>query len=543
MKRWLWVLLVVLGLFLLAGVRALQVERRVERVAMRDGVRLATSVFLPREAGPHPTILIRTPYNKDGMAALGEASARSGYSVVIQDTRGRYASEGTSLAFEGDGFADHFDGLDTVTWIRKQPWATGKIGTMGGSALGITQLLMIGAGAPGIVNQQIHVAAPDSYHYLFYRGGVWRKALVEDWVHATGHSPESITQSLAHPTYDSYWKQRTLRGRWQNANAPSIHVGGWYDIFAQGTLDSFIGYQTQGGPLARGHQKVVMGPWTHGIFQAKAGELTFPEGNQPPNNVADPARWLNHYLKGQETGIEGEAAVTYYTMGDTSTPGAPGNQWHTSATWPLPSKEMRGYLGQSRGMAWTAGPKPGKLTYRYDPANPCPTRGGPQLSIPAGPMDQATVEARPDVLTFTSRPLDRPLEVTGPVSTVLWASSDCPDTDWVARLCDVYPDGRSINICEGILRARFRDGFGVEKLMKPGTPYRFVIDMWSTSMVFNKGHRLRLQVTSSCAPGYDPNPNTGARTRSDSRTRVATNTIYTEGSHASYVSLPVIGSK
>jgi predicted acyl esterase len=520
---------------------AQQPLRRTERVAMRDGIRLATDVYLPRAEGAYPVILVRTPYNKDGMAQLGQAAAQAGYAVVLQDTRGRYQSEGLGVAFEGDGFADHWDGYDTVRWILTQPWCDGKIGTMGGSALGITQLLLAGAGSPNIAVQQIHVGAPDGYRHMVYPGGVWRKALIEDWVRGSQHSPETIRLWQSHPTYDAFWKARTLEGRWANVNSPAIHVGGWYDIFCQGTIDSYLGYQMKGGARARGKQKLLMGPWTHGIFSDKAGELKFPNAKQPPNNVADPFRWFNHYLKGADTGIEREAAVTYYTMGDTSDPAAPGNVWRTADAWPPPATSTPLYLRADRTLAWmppSAAAAP--IAYQYDPAHPCPTTGGPQLTIPAGPMDQKAVESRPDVVVFTSATLRKPLEVTGRVKVELWASSNCSDTDFVAKLCDVYPDGRSYNVCEGILRARFREGFEREKRLTPGKPYRFVIDLWSTSIVFNKGHRLRVQVTSSDAPGWDPNPNTGAGFRADRRIRVATNTLYVDARRPSRIVLPVV---
>ncbi len=537
-----WIVLSVVaafGLWLVAA--AQQPTKRTEMVAMRDGVRLATDVYLPSGGGRCPVVLLRTPYDKTAGQDIGQGTAKAGYAVVIQDTRGRSKSEGVGMAFEGDGFADHWDGYDTVKWILKQPWCNGKIGTMGGSALGITQLLLAGAGSPNIAVQQIHVGAPDGYLDMVYPGGAWRKSLIEDWVRVSQHSPEGLKLWQSHPTYDAYWKARTLEGRWQKVKWPAIHVGGWYDIFCQGTIDSFTGYQTKGGPGARGTQKLVMGPWTHGILAEKAGELQFPNAKQPPNNVADAFRWFNHYLKGEDTGIEKEAAVTYYTMGDTSDPNAPGNEWHTADAWPPESTSTPLYLNSDRSLSWTAPTTTARpLTFGYDPADPCPTLGGPQLTIPAGPMDQKTVEARPDVLVFSTATLEKPVEVTGRVRVELWASSDCRDTDFVAKLCDVYPDGRSYNVCEGILRARFHEGFDKERLLTPGKPYRFVIDLWSTSIVFNKGHRLRVQVTSSDAPGWDPNPNTGAPFRANSETKVATNTVYVDARRPSRIVLPVV---
>jgi predicted acyl esterase len=517
--------------------------RQTYSVAMRDGTRLATDVYLPAGPGPFPVVLLRTPYDKNIGGGIGADGVRRGYAVVIQDTRGRNASEGQNLPFEGDGWWENRqDGYDTLEWIAAQPWCNGKIGTMGGSALGITQLLAAGTGTPRISAQVIHVAAPNMYLHAIYPGGVFRKAMTEDWLRVTRHSPDALKLWTSHPAYDSYWRERDLERRYEKVNAPAVHVGGWYDIFAQGTIDAFLGYQTKGGPKARGRQKLIMGPWTHGIFQEKAGQLTFPNGKQPPNQVEDAWRWFDAHLKGENNGILQAPAVTYYVMGDTSDPQAPGNVWRTADRWPpLPTKATPYYLQQGR----TLSPKrpgakaKGAITYAYDPKNPVPSVGGPQLTLPAGPMDQRSIEARPDVLVFTGEPLTEPLEVTGRVRAVLYASSSAPDTDFIVKLCDVYPDGRSFNICEGQLRARFRESFSQEKPLKPGQVYRFEIDLWSTSVIFNKGHRLRVLVTSSSAPGSDPNPNTGEPFRASDRTQTARNTIYCDGRHPSHILLPI----
>lgn len=515
-------------------------------VAMRDGTKLATDIYLPMGEGPFPVILLRTPYNKNMGAGIGAAGAQRGYAVVVQDTRGRFASEGQNFPFEGDGWWENrWDGYDTVEWIAAQPWCNGKIGTMGGSALGITQLLLAGTGTSRLACQQIHVGAPSGYHDLAFTGGTLRKAMVETWLTATNHHPDSLKRWVSHPTYDSFWRERDLTHRFKRVNVPALHVGGWYDIFCQGTIDAFNGYQRQGGPKARGRQKLLMGPWTHGIFQDRAGELSFPNAKHPPNRVDDMWRWFDHYLKGMDTGIEKEAAVTYYVMGDTTDPSAPGKEWRTADRWPPPGAQMTPfYFHDDRTLSKAKPSTKGKpITFTYDPRNPVPTCGGRQLTLKAGALDQRAIESRPDMLIFTSEPLAEPLEVTGRVRVELWASSDCPDTDFVVKLCDVYPDGRSMNVCEGILRARFREGFHKEKLLEPGKPYRFRIDLWSTSIVFNRGHRLRVQVTSSNAPGWDPNPNTGAPFRADDKMQVARNTVYLDGKRPSHILLPVMTRK
>ena len=242
-----------------------------------------------------------------------------------------------------------------------------------------------------------------------------------------------------------------------------------------------------------------------------------------------------------DNGMDKMPAVTYYVMGDTTDPNAPGNLWRTANTWPpLATKPTPYYFTAAHGLTFARPGKGQPLTYAYDPKDPVPTVGGPQLTLPAGPMDQRKIESRPDVLLFTGEALPAPLEITGRVRAHLWASSDAADTDFVARLCDVYPDGRSINICEGALRARFREGFEHAKPLKPGQIYAFDLDLWSTSIILNKGHRLRVLITSSSAPGYDPNPNTGAPFRSDNRTQVAHNTIRLDAAHPSHILLPVM---
>jgi putative CocE/NonD family hydrolase len=458
----------------------------------------------------------------------------------VQDTRGRFASEGENLPFVGDAWGKLNDGYDTLEWIAAQSWCNGKIGSWGGSALGITQLGEAGSGTKRLTSQHITVGAPSLYRYCVFPGGVFKKALVEDWLKSTQHAPNSLAFYTSHPLYDDFWKQRDLTSHWDRANAPAVHVGGWYDIFTQGTIDAFVGFQTQGGPKAQGAQKLLMGPWTHSVGQPQAGELTFPNGSAPPNNVGDAFRWFDATLKGHDNGIAQLPAVTYYVMGDVTDKSAPGNVWRTADSWPPVKTMATPYYLRSDHNLTTIKPENGEpLRYAYDPRDPVPTVGGPQLTLPAGPMDQRKIEVRPDVLVFTTDTLSQPLEVTGHLQAHLEIASDAPDTDFFVKLCDVYPDGRSINICEGQLRARFRDGFDKEHFLKPGQPTSLTIDLWSTSIIFNKGHRLRALVTSSNAPSYDPNPNTGDPFRANDRTRVAHNTVFLDSNHPSYLLLPI----
>jgi predicted acyl esterase len=518
------------------GASAAEGPSRTERVITRDGVALATDVYLPDANGSFPAVLIRTPYNKEGVAGIAKEGVKRGYAVVVQDTRGRFQSEGENLPFHRDGP----DGADTLAWLIQQPWSNGKAGTWGGSAGAITQFQLAASGARPIHAQFLIVGAPNLYDVV-YVGGVFRKALIEDWIRGTRFASNALSIWESHPLYDDYWKERDVSRQYRRIDAPSVHIGGWWDIFAQGTIDGFVGYQNSGGRSARGAQKLIMGPWTHGVLQEKAGELAFPNAKNPPGATEDAWRWFDHWLKGVPNGAEDEPAVRYYVIGDIDDPAAPGNVWRSSNTWPpVPATPTRYYLHADRSLTVEKPASNQSLSYTHDPAHPVPTVGGIQLTIPAGPMDQRSIEGRSDVLVFTSEVLDEPLEVTGRVMARLWISSDAPDTDFFVRLCDVYPDGRSYNLCEGMLRARFRKGLDRERPLKPGAITPLDIDLWSTSVIFNRGHRLRVHVTSSSAPGFDPNPNTGEAFRSSHHQQPARNTIHLDPRHPSHVILPVV---
>jgi predicted acyl esterase len=240
-------------------------EPRTVSVIMRDGAALGTDIHLPADPGPHPVILARTPYNKALGVGFGRDGARRGYAVVVQDTRGRFGSDGENLPFH----RDVADGADTVHWIRKQPWSNGRIGTWGGSAGAITQFQLEASETSGVMAQHLVVGAPDLYEVV-HTGGVFRKSLVEDWIRASQFQEDAVARWVAHPVKDGYWRQRDASLHYPAVRAAAVHIGGYWDIFAQSTIDGFNGYQTRGGEGARGRQKLVMGPWTHGVMQEKA---------------------------------------------------------------------------------------------------------------------------------------------------------------------------------------------------------------------------------------------------------------------------------
>ncbi len=533
--------LVALGLMALLSGQAVHENPTTYRLKVRDGTLLATDVYMPNTPPPYPVLLVRTPYNKDVLKPIGEDGVRRGYAMVIQDTRGRFASGGENLPFEGDGWWENRpDGFDTLEWVASQSWCNGKIGTLGGSALGINQILLAGTGSRLINAQHIAVATPSLYDALF-PGGVLKKALVEDWTRQQKFDPKAIELWTSDSAYNRFWRERDASQRYARMNAPAVHIGGYYDIFAQGTIDAFVGYQTRGGRNARGRQKLLMGPWTHGVLQTKVGDVQFPNADKPPCTFHDAWRWFDHCLKGEPNGVDKEPTVVYYVMGAVDEPNAPGNEWRTADHWPpLPTQPTPLYLYADGRAGFTPPTAGATRTYRYDPENPVPTLGGRELTIPAGIKDQRPIESRPDVLVFTTAPLEAPLEVIGRIRAVLWVSTNVPDTDFFVRLCDVYPDGRSYNIAEGVIRARYHRSRSRETLLWPGRIYRLEIDLWSTAIIFNKGHRLRVHITSSSAPGYEPNPNTGEPFRKHTHTRVALNTVHFSPRHPSQVILPVV---
>jgi len=506
-------------------------------VPMRDGVRLATDVYLPSPQGKWPAILIRTPYNKSHQLApvLAAAANFRGYVLVTQDMRGRFASEGSDyLVFQHDGWGEHRDGYDTVEWIAAQPWSNGKVATVGASAMGIVQNLMAVARPPHLVCQHVGVAFSSMYHQAAFQGGAWRKALVERWLKSNKFDPRTAAAFHSHPDYGDFWLQFDPEAFAEKVNVPVMFYGGWYDIFCQGTINMFKAVNERGGPKARGKCRLVMGPFGHG----RSNDLKFPHTKRPAGT--DELSWTDLWVRKGGKGLEKIPVVQYYVLGDPDDPGAPGCEWRSADRWPIPARPTPLYLHKGGRLEWSPPrEKDYSLSYRYDPKNPVSTIGGANLMISKGPKDQRPVENRPDVLLFETPVLEKPVEVTGRVKVKLWVSSTARDTDFTAKLTDVYPDGRSMLVLDGILRMRHRNSFKKSELMKPGEIYEIEIDLWSTSIVFNKGHRIRLAVSSSNSPRFEPNPNTGRPSGTDEKTIVATNTIYLDAAHPSHIILPL----
>ena len=517
---------------------------KTEMIPMRDGKRLATDIHKPHGAGPFPVVLSRTPYGRKKSGQDGNGFTRDGVVYVMQDMRGRFDSEGENLPFVGCGWGEHQDGVDTVAWLKKQPWCNGRIGTLGGSALGITQNLLAGAAPDGLKAQYLSVAAASLYSDASYIGGAFRKADAENWVIGNQYDPRAIDIIRAHLSYDDYWRTLDTTLKFAQMNVPAVHVGGWFDMFAQATIDQYVGRQHAGANGARGTQKLIMGPWTHGIGKMPAGELQFPDATRVPERYSA-SRWFGHYLSGIDNGIEKEPAVAYYVMGDVKTPGAPGNEWRHADDWPVPATDTSAFFTRdgTLTMESSAGGAETYVEYSFDPTNPCPTIGGNNLTLARGPMNQNSVEGRSDAVVFTSAPLAEPLEVTGRVKADVFVASSAADTDLSVRLCDVYPDGKSYLIAEGILRLRYRHSVEKAEPLTPGHIEEVAIDCWSTSIIFNKGHRIRATVTSSNYPRFDVNPGTGEPWSEAGAKVRQTNRIYCDAGHASRLVLPVVTMK
>ena len=511
---------------------------RTYMVEMRDGIKLATDVYRPiLRFFPHGTILIRTPYNKDELKTLGFFLALIGWPMVIQDMRGRYASEGNDTVYKNS----HTDGPDTLSWIANQTWCNGKIATAGPSALGINQYFMAGANPPNLASQLIMVATPNLHKHAIFQGGQFRKALVEGWLQGQG-STYILEEVLENENYSlDFWTNVSLEDNWQDVNVPAMHLGGWYDIFLQGIIDGFLGYQHLGGPGARGKSKLIMGPWTHdGYIEQNQGELIYPKNSLGWWGLKMFRDMILQYTMDKSSRFDDWHTVIYYVMGDVDNVNAPGNEWRFADDWPIPSTEREWYFHEEGTLSTKSPENNDSITYLYDPTNPVPTIGGQNLNIERGPFDQREVENRDDVLVFTSSVLDDPYEATGPIKARLYVSSDCPDTDFTVKLTDVYPDGRSMLITDGILRMRNRNGTDHWEFIEPGKIYEIEVDLWSTSYIWNTGHKIRVTVSSSNYPRFLNNPNTADGIYSNKTYNVAHNTIFLDNAHPSCVILPEI---
>ena len=532
------------------------------RIPMRDGTKLSANIFRPKDSLRHPVLLMRSPYGKpDEKSGDAKKHTAAGYVMVVQDCRGKGQSEGV-----WDPFAfDTQDGFDTQEWIGAQSWSNGEIGTFGGSYLGWTQWASAANASRFLKCMVPIVPFADVYEDLAYPGGAFQLALLMGWGSGVGGialSPEKLKESfqhlplhdfadqfekkvsylndwVTHNTRDEYWKRRGIEHDYENVTVPVLNIGGWYDIFSKTTLDQVAGVRAKSKSLmARRNQFVVMGPWAHGVGLQKVGQLDF--GTNALLRIGDlQFQWFEYWLRHQPTGVENWPACRLFVMGE--------NRWRDEHEWPLKRTVFTHYYLHSEGHANTAAgngvistetpAEEPSDTYVYDPANPVPSHGGNNLvGASAGPMDQSQIEERSDVLVYSTPPLKDPVEVTGPVRMVIQATSTASDTDFTAKLIDVYPNGKAYNLCEGIIRTSAPGSTPIEA----GKMFSREIDLWVTSNLFDRGHRIRVEVSSSNFPRYDRNPNTGKPFGRETKPILATQTIHHSMNQASHLVLPVI---
>jgi len=564
-------------------------------VRMRDGVTLATDVYHPVGSEPAPVLFQRLPYNKE---AIGTATifrmVQAGYVVVVQDCRGVYGSEGVFSPF----YQEPHDGADAIAWAASQSWSDGSVGMFGGSYIGATQWLAATAAPAALRAIAPSVTTADYYESWMYQGGALQLGFILSWILPAFTVPEQQrrlstgrgTQSdidiqiqafdtldqgyqhlpladmphlegvapyyfdwLAHASYDGYWKAIAPHEHYEQIGVPALNMGGWHDLFLGGTLANYQGMRQRGGSTAaRNGQRLIVGPWAHGNSGAFYAEHAYGlmSGFESSDMAGAQIRWFDHWLKGINNGVAHEKPVKIFVMGlDT---------WREEDDWPLPDTQYRNYYLHSAGRANTRhgngqlstvapGDEPEDV-YLYDPRNPVPTVGGAtflpgvHITANAGPRDQRTVELREDVLCYTTVTLGRAVEVTGPVTLVLYVAASAIDTDFTAKLVDIYPDGRAELLTDGILRARYRNSLAAPEPLEPGKRYELRIDLVATANVFKAGHRIQLDISSSNFPRFDRNSNTGGTIATESAADFvqSVNRVFHDSAHPSHLILPII---
>jgi len=545
----------------------------------RDGVVLRADVHRPPGPGPHPVLLVRTPYGKRAPERTEAAYfSAAGYIVVVQDVRGRGSSGGTFVPFSQEGP----DGADAVAWAAALPGADGRVGTLSQSYMGLAQYHLAVQRPPALV-----AASPVSGPVTFFRNGLYRDGVLElewtlnwfgslarepvadradllaewdtwssvpgarfaplaedavrhvpvlDWADRYAPGAPSLRDVLEHTTEDAHWQALDLRGRTASVDVPMLHVSSWYDAFQYDTLTLYRRLRAGAATAhARDHQRLIMGPWAHLLGYAKpetrgAGEADFgPDAAIELHAIQ--RNWFDHFFHGVP--LEGPR-VQIFVLGE--------NRWRDEDEWPLArARPTPLYLREGGALSWdppSAGEEPD--TFVSDPENPVPSLGGASLALPPGVLDQRPAEARDDVLTWTGPVLAAPLEITGNVTMTLHAASTAPDCDFVARLVDVHPDGYAWNVVDGVVRARFRESTSDPSPIEPGRVYAYEIDLWATSIVVAAGHRLCVEMASSCFPRWLRNPQTGAEPVRATRFATARQTVFHDGARPSRMVLPLV---
>ena len=554
---------------------------------MRDGVLLRADVYRPAAPGRYPVLLQRTPYSKhdeddeEGFRSL----ARKGFAVIVQDTRGRYTSGGVARPHD-----EAEDGFDTIAWTRTLPYANGKVGMWGGSYLATTQLLAATLQPEGLL-ALFPASSYNSRYDMVFQGGAFylndglgwnlgqamdvrrrvftpsadrdrpigldadqRAMLRERWLWQVPLTSMEVLglkrfapgydEMLAHPGYDRFWETFDIEARHDRFQVPAYHLTGWYDTLLNGTLRNFTGLRANAATeTARRYQRLIVGPWTHArptLQSTTVGDVDFgAAAGLSAQELCE--RWFAYWLKDGDRSIVDGAPVKIFVMG--------ANAWRDEQEWPLARAKATPFYLRSGGRANTldgdgalspAAPPAGegRDRYTYDPGNPVPT--GASGGYSRRPSDQRETEKRQDVLVYTSAPLAQDLEVTGLISVTLWIASSAPDTDFTAKLADVFPDGTARALNDGILRTRYRRSRSTPAMLTPGEPTEITIDVGATSNLFRAGHRIRLDISSSNFPRFDRNPNTGGTFGDEAELRRAEQTIFHDAAHPSRLVLPVI---
>ncbi|MDZ4688816.1 MAG: CocE/NonD family hydrolase [Planctomycetaceae bacterium] len=539
-------LFLLVSLLSLAGsARAQDILEESAMIPMRDGVRLSAVIYRPAGDGRWPVLLEQRYANGNGPAVREQFSklARSGYAVVLANFRGSQMSEGLWQGYRALGWGELKDGYDLVEWLAGQPWSTGKVGTFGSSQAGFAQNFLAVTRPPHLTAQYMIDTGLSLYHEGYRIGGATKPQRFLELAkicREPAHNNALLAEWFRHPTFDDYWAAEDCSQHFDQMNVPCFTIGSWYDFMCVGSVDSYIGRQHRGGPQSRGQQQLLLGPWLHGRVKEinVTGEMTYPERAKFPLD-AHMVRWFDHYLKGIENGVEREPTIRYFVMGAVGEEHAPGNEWRTATDWPIAARPTAHYL--HTGGRLTGQPPESDsaaMTFQADPEHPASIPG---RAFP-GAKDASDFERQPNVLTFTTDVLTEPVEWTGKVVAEMFLASDCPDTDLIVRISDVYPDGRSMLIMDYIRRVRYREGYEREVFLEPGKVVPVTLDVGWLSLIFAKGHRIRVTVASTGAPFYESNPNTGLplTVSPPDKVRVATNQLQVNRKHASRILSPVI---
>jgi putative CocE/NonD family hydrolase len=551
------------ALFLVTSALA-EVKTETVTIPMRDGVKLTADLYRDEALTNAPVLLTRTPYDRTKQKSAGEKWAKAGYIFIAQDCRGKFGSEGTFAPYNNEGQ----DGYDTLEWITRQPWCSGKVGMLGGSYVGAVQWQAAAEHPPGLA-----AIAPQATWSSFYRnihlGGSVRLSLIASWMSGNspkpdGAKPNNLDQALlrlplsevdqaigwempwldgflTHPQPNGFWTRLDLTSHLPDLKLPALHVVGYHDFFSRESVDNFVIMQKQArDPITRQQQRLILGPWDHGsVGKTKVADVEFgPEAAIDP--FALQLDWFDRHLKQDPKALAKPfPPVRYFSMGD--------NTWHDAQTWPPEGFTPTSFYLQSAGKANTRHGN-GRLTrtaptddqpadsFRADPANPTPST--PQKSAIWGPVDQGATEDRDDVLVYTSEAMTEPLTFAGTAQAKLHVSTDTPDADWAVKLIDVHPDGFAQNIARGILRGRYRTSLLKPELMQPGQVYEITVDLGPIAATIAKGHQLRVDISGADFPLYDRNPNTAAGIH-DSQTAIATEQVHHTPKTLSHIVLPI----